>query len=64
MHLIESAKGCDNMLVYLGTFPAVFDDLKVFVLAGLFSSSKHVEVSLQGHSNITGRLGRKSKLKE
>ena len=55
VHLIEPAKRCDNLLVDLGTFPAVFDDLEVFVLTGLFGSSKHAEASSLGHFNFIGQ---------
>ena len=55
VHLIEPAERCDNPLVDLGTFTVVFDDLEVFVLTGLFGSSKHAEASLSGHFNFTGQ---------
>jgi hypothetical protein len=51
-HLIEPAKRSDNPLVDLGTFPAVFDNLEVFVLAGLFDSSKHVEAPHEDTSTL------------
>jgi hypothetical protein len=52
VHLIEPAKSCNNMLVDLGAFPMVFDNLEVLVLAGLFDSSEHVEASLKDTSTL------------
>jgi hypothetical protein len=56
MHLIESPQGSDNPLVNLGAFTVVFDHLKVFVLTGLFGSSKHVEASHQDTSTLQDNL--------
>jgi len=52
MHLIEPAKGCDNPLVDLGADPLVFDNLEVFVLAGLLYSSKPVAGPPQDASTL------------